>query len=40
MIKKLINLIKTKWIIYKKKQAFKKAIGKYKKQDPFNYKNF
>lgn len=40
MISKLINWVKFKLAERKKKAAFKKAMEKYKKQDPFNYKNF
>lgn len=40
MIKKLISWIKVKLAERKKKAAFKKAMDQYKKQDPFNYKNF
>jgi hypothetical protein len=40
MINKLINWVKAKLAERKKKAAFKKAMDKYKKQDPFNYKNF
>ena len=40
MIKKIIEFIKVKLAKRRKKAAFKKALSKYKKQDPFNYKNF
>jgi hypothetical protein len=40
MIKKLIEFIKVKLAERRKKAAFKKALDKYKQQDPFNYKNF
>lgn len=40
MIKKFINWIKGKLEARRKKKAFKDAIEKYKKMDPFNYKNF
>jgi len=38
--KKLITFIKLKLMERRKKLMFKKALDKYKKQRPLNYKNF
>ena len=40
MIKKLITWIQVKLAERRKKKAFKDSLERYKKQDPFNYKNF